>query len=170
MPAGELQPGDPVRRADGRVGVVESITTEAQPQPMWNLTVEGAHTYFVGAGEWLVHNSCPARVPDFADTRRAFEHYSKHVKGIEIRPRGQYKLKVGGADMPEFTGFAEYRAAARQFMSGSQRGTLEGTRRDGDLVRFDPATGQFGLRSPRGVIRTFFRPDDGIQYFYDQFR
>ena len=26
---------------------------------MYNLTVEGAHTYFVGHGQWLVYNMCP---------------------------------------------------------------------------------------------------------------
>lgn len=30
-----------------------------KPQRMYNLTVEGAHTFFVGDGGWLVHN-CPA--------------------------------------------------------------------------------------------------------------
>ena len=28
------------------------------PRPVYNLTVEGAHTYFVGGGQWLMHNSC----------------------------------------------------------------------------------------------------------------
>jgi hypothetical protein len=25
---------------------------------MWDLTVETAHTFFVGTGQWLVHNTC----------------------------------------------------------------------------------------------------------------
>ncbi|NIT56775.1 MAG: hypothetical protein GWN00_11245, partial [Aliifodinibius sp.] len=30
----------------------------AGPQALYNLTVAEAHTYFVGAGQWLVHNGC----------------------------------------------------------------------------------------------------------------
>ena len=30
---------------------------EQQPQPMYNLTVEEAHSFFVGDGDWLVHNA-----------------------------------------------------------------------------------------------------------------
>jgi hypothetical protein len=58
IPAGQLQVGDLVRRADGRYGMVEAITFVYQPQPMYNLTVAAAHTYFVGDGQWLVHNVC----------------------------------------------------------------------------------------------------------------
>jgi hypothetical protein len=38
---------------------VEAITIVTQPQRMYNFTVAAAHTYFVGDGQWLVHNSCP---------------------------------------------------------------------------------------------------------------
>jgi hypothetical protein len=54
--AGELQVGDWVRDANGSYGMVEAITFVYQPQPMYNLTVDVAHTYFVGDGQWLVHN------------------------------------------------------------------------------------------------------------------
>ncbi|MEM7345220.1 MAG: polymorphic toxin-type HINT domain-containing protein, partial [Chloroflexota bacterium] len=55
--AGELESGDLVYDADGRTGVVEGVEFIEQPQMMYNLTVAEAHTYFVGDGEWLVHNS-----------------------------------------------------------------------------------------------------------------
>ena len=32
-----------------------------QPQVMYNLTVAEAHTFFVGDGQWLVHNHCGLR-------------------------------------------------------------------------------------------------------------
>jgi hypothetical protein len=35
---------------------VEAITIVTQPQRMYNFTVAAAHTYFVGDGQWLVHN------------------------------------------------------------------------------------------------------------------
>ncbi len=57
LPAGELLPGDSVRSARG-TGAVEAIESVAQPQLMYNLTVSEAHTFFVGDGQWLVHNAC----------------------------------------------------------------------------------------------------------------
>ena len=57
VPAGQLHPGDLVRRADGTYGMVEATTFVYQPQPMYNLTVAAVHTYFVGDGQWLVHNA-----------------------------------------------------------------------------------------------------------------
>lgn len=58
VPAGELKVGDEVRQADGSTGVVESIEWIAEDQTMYNFTVDVAHTYFVGTGQWLVHNAC----------------------------------------------------------------------------------------------------------------
>jgi hypothetical protein len=42
---------------------VEAIEFVAQPQTMYNFTVATAHTYFVGEGQWLVHNICTKDVP-----------------------------------------------------------------------------------------------------------
>lgn len=117
-----------------------------------------------GAGTDLV------RAADFADDAAAFGHYSKHVKGIELRPNGGYRLKPGGADLPEFGSFAEYRNAARSFLSpDAPPGVLQGYRGT-DLVRLDPKTGYFGVRAQNGNIRRFFRPDgDPVAYFWSQF-
>lgn len=49
--------GDEIRALDWTVGEVESIYTLNQPQLMYNLTVDTAHTFFVGEEQWLVHNS-----------------------------------------------------------------------------------------------------------------
>lgn len=54
--AGELRVGDRVVRADGIAGTVEATTSIHAPQVMYNLTVGAAHTFFVGHGDWLVHN------------------------------------------------------------------------------------------------------------------
>jgi hypothetical protein len=58
LAARELEPGMWVRQANGGYGQVQSMVVVEQPQPMYNLTVETAHTYFVGHQRWLVHNSC----------------------------------------------------------------------------------------------------------------
>ena len=39
-------------------GVVTSVEVEPFDGTLWNLTVEGAHTFFVSPGAWLVHNGC----------------------------------------------------------------------------------------------------------------
>lgn len=85
------------------------------------------------------------------------------------------KAKPGGPDTPEFGSVREYVAAARAFHSGAPgEGVLEGVRKNGDVVRFDPKTGYFGIRTQSGVIRTFFRPEGDatarMGYFRDQFK
>ena len=57
--AGDLWVGAPIRHADGTISTVQGIRLETRPQVMYNLTVAGAHTFFVGAQQVLVHNSCP---------------------------------------------------------------------------------------------------------------
>lgn len=54
--AGDLWVGAKVVRANGQLGQVESINVETTPQLMYDLTVDVAHTYFVGRHQWLVHN------------------------------------------------------------------------------------------------------------------
>ena len=52
----DLKDGYHIRRADGSYGVVEAVSATILNQPMFNLTVDTAHTFFVGEGQWLVHN------------------------------------------------------------------------------------------------------------------
>lgn len=55
--AGDLQIGSLVMRADGSYGAVQTLEVKERPQLMYDLTVDTAHTFFVGEGEWLVHNT-----------------------------------------------------------------------------------------------------------------
>jgi hypothetical protein len=55
--AADLEVGNAIRQADGTYGSIEAIVLDHQPQVMYNLTVDTAHTFFVGAGQWLVHNA-----------------------------------------------------------------------------------------------------------------
>jgi hypothetical protein len=60
LPAGELSVGMHIRKANGEYGVVQAVEVVQRQQPMYNLTVAGAHTFFVGQQRWLVHhNTCP---------------------------------------------------------------------------------------------------------------
>jgi len=56
--AGDLKVGDHVLHVDGGSGAVQNIVTLHIPTEMFDLTVENAHTFFIGEGQWLVHN-CP---------------------------------------------------------------------------------------------------------------
>ena len=51
---------------------------------MYDLTVEEAHTFAVGDGEWVVHNECDARgyyrIPESSDF---------HQRALELRKRYQ---------------------------------------------------------------------------------
>ncbi|GAB4578180.1 MAG: hypothetical protein Fur0022_09140 [Anaerolineales bacterium] len=56
--ASDLNLGETVFSAAGEIGMVRDLEYVYSVQPMFNLTVAEAHTYFVGEGQWLVHNSC----------------------------------------------------------------------------------------------------------------
>jgi hypothetical protein len=58
--AAELRLGDHVPSASGGSGLVTSITWDHAPAQMYDLTVDVAHTFFVGDAGWLVHNCGPS--------------------------------------------------------------------------------------------------------------
>jgi RHS repeat-associated protein len=63
IPAGNLWIGAHILRSDGLSGIIEKISLKHSEQKMFNLTVDQAHTFFVGDGKWLVHNTCPIKLP-----------------------------------------------------------------------------------------------------------
>lgn len=102
----------------------------------------------------------------FGNKWLALIQYAKHAKGVVILKGAKIVAKEGGADMPEFAGnFSGYVNAAERFTSGpAARGVREFVRRDGSVVRYSEKTGYIGIKSGN-TIRTFFRPDDGIDYY-----
>jgi len=57
----ELYIGEHLRSSDGSTPVVESLTACSEPEPVYNIEVEGDHCYLVGQQGLLVHNtSAPA--------------------------------------------------------------------------------------------------------------
>ncbi len=58
VPAGELRVGENLRTVNGSRTYVQSIRPRGPPEDVYNLEVEGAHTYHVGTTGVLVHNSC----------------------------------------------------------------------------------------------------------------
>ena len=61
------------------------------------------------------------------------------------------------------TSATQYEAMADGFLTGRrQSGVLERVRPNGDVVRFNPATNEFGVVSGDGTIRTYYKPDPAV--------
>jgi pyocin large subunit-like protein len=87
----------------------------------------------------------------FADQRRLDEHFEKH-----------------GAEFGRITKQDYLRQA--QLLRDARVGgpVLEAVRRDGVVTRYDQQTGAFIAFNANGVIRTFFKPNDGERYWRRQ--
>lgn len=67
-------------------------------------------------------------------------------------------FKLHGADFGAATP-AAYEAMADGFLGGPKSTTtLECIRPQGDILRYNPATEEFGVLAPNGEIRTYFKP------------
>ncbi len=87
----------------------------------------------------------------FADARRLDEHYQKH-----------------GAEFGRLTKH-DYLHQAQLLRDTAVGGpVLETVRRDGVVTRFDRQTGAFIAFNANGIIRTFFKPNDGERYYRRQ--
>ena len=87
----------------------------------------------------------------FADARRLDQHFEKH-----------------GGEFGRITK-QDYLRQAQLLRDAKVSGPiLETVRRDGVTTRFDRQTGAFIAFNPNGVIRTFFKPNDGERYFRRQ--
>jgi hypothetical protein len=73
----------------------------------------------------------------------------------------------------------EYEDLADEFLGGRRRdSTLECKRtRNGDVIRYDTATREFGIVSHDGIIKTYFKPNPAIhgeptnlEYFHKECR
>ena len=87
----------------------------------------------------------------FANSQRLDEHYEKH--GVEfgrITKQDYLRLALTLRDAP------------------AGGAILETIRHDGVRTRFDRQTGTFLAFNPNGVIRTFFKPNDGERYYRRQ--
>jgi hypothetical protein len=93
LPADALQIGDEIRTADWGTGTVESIVFIEKTQLMYNFTVATAHTYFVGDGQWLVHNSCWPMPSTIKNNREFGELIGWGIDGVEGKSGGEWALE-----------------------------------------------------------------------------
>jgi filamentous hemagglutinin len=83
----------------------------------------------------------------FADSNECSDHFRRHGSDFGAKTSG------------------EYEALAEAFLKGKSSSTgLEYTRSQGDVVRFDPATDEFGVLGADGYIRTYFKPVPGVTH------
>lgn len=93
----------------------------------------------------------------FASQRHLEQHYDKHV--------------VRGREFGSITR-EEYEARAVRLRDAAADGKVvhEHVRENGDRVKFDKSTGEFGVYREDGVVRTLFKPKRGWSYFLKQTR
>ena len=89
----------------------------------------------------------------FASQQKLRDHYQKHGREFGSISRDEY-----------------LRRAQELRDKGAGGDVLETVRPDGVVSRFDQSTGSFIAFNRDGVIRTFFRPNDGAAYFWRQSR
>lgn len=101
--AGELRVGDAIRKVDGTSGVVSQVDVTADTQVMYNFTVESAHTYVVGDGQWVVHNTvCRLNIGDIHFTQAKYSTSGRidDVRRYYVADNVRWLLENPGLDLP----------------------------------------------------------------------
>ena len=106
-----------------------------------------------GGRNGLPQSYYPPGVKGFANNKLFKAHYKKHVvKGNEW-----------GYQISE----SAYLKRAQSLLGGNKgQGVLQYHRGNGDLVRFNTRTGEYGIATGDGTIRTLFRPQPNIDRGY----
>lgn len=128
--SGDLWIGAQILRSDGLTGDIEKIAKIHSNKVMLNLAVDQAHTFFVGDGKWLVHNTCSPR-------------------GALAASQAQERVGVSGTGNPTMATIADGSITTHSGWS-SRSGYVQGTRQAFELAdeigfkfsphRFDPAS------------------------------
>src|SRR5262249_54413329 len=106
-------------------------TTTAAAAPSLSATVNTAVAAAAVINAASGHFSCDANLQD---------HFARHG--------GDFGAKTA----------TEYEQQAARFLNGPlQKGVLQTVRPNGDIVRFNPATNEFGVAASNGIIRTYFK-------------
>jgi pyocin large subunit-like protein len=101
-------------------------------------------------------------------TRPAPAPVRPHGPGFKSQDRLEEHFRKHGAEFGRIT-LQDYLARAQQLRDVPAGGdVLELRRGDGVVCRFDRASGAFLAFESDGVIRTFFKPRDGENYFRRQ--
>ncbi len=96
----ELRVGDEIRQANWAIGEVESIFFTVHPQRMYNFSVSIAHTYFIGDGQWLVHNAGPCERVVNSNMWHASGRGAERA-GYGSRKEAREALRIFGRDLEQ---------------------------------------------------------------------
>ncbi|QIS15365.1 RHS repeat-associated core domain-containing protein [Nocardia arthritidis] len=77
-----------------------------------------------------------------SNVENAFQHWKKH-----------------GSEFPEITNSKQYVEKATSFLNNPGTDVLSKVRPNGDIVRFNPLTNEFGVVTRDGVPRTYYKPN-----------
>ena len=61
-----------------------------------------------------------------------------------------------------------YLQSANEFITSNSSDILTKSENDGDMIYYCASTNEFLVLSQDGYIRTYFKPDDGIEYYNRQ--
>jgi hypothetical protein len=90
--AGELEVGDHIWSISGEWGRVEAVSVSHDPQLMYNLTVDDAHTFFVGEQAWLVHNPCTPKI--YTDSKGNTFNFDEHPDRLTMPNGDEIELPI----------------------------------------------------------------------------
>lgn len=92
--------------------------------------------------------------PNFSSQQQLDSHYEKHV--VQQKEFGTISKQ-------------EYLKRAQQLVKSSPGGNiLVKTRSNGDRLFYHKQTNEFAVLTEKGVIKTFFKPKDGVEYYNRQ--
>ena len=101
--------------------------------------------------------------------KRATPSKKKSIPETRVAKKMDAHWKKHKNEFPEFKNAEEYARAAKEFIEKPPPGTRTFTRRgDGATLRYDPKTNTFGIKHKDGEIGTFFRPQNGEDYWSRQ--
>jgi hypothetical protein len=165
LPVGQMKLGMHVAEADGQMGVITVWKVVPGVKTMYNLEIARDHTFTVGAGQWIVHNSC---LPD---------SFVNNTDELPQSPTFRYPgyLKGHFTDHGSEVGASteeEYLSKAQSFLGGAPKdGVAQGV--NGNLYyRYNINTGEYGIVNTRGTIVTYYNISnkaDPWGYFRKQF-
>jgi len=144
VPAAVLEIDSQVQRANGTTGLVAAIEFINDSQLMYNLTVVAAHTFFVGDGQWLVHNTCGGKVAN------------GHAYNLHVIDRGEFPEINNRQEFADLIDDIIQRPDENKALTGGRHAYWK----DDTVVITNP-------RDPDGG--TAFRPTRGKAY-YDNLR
>ena len=90
------------------------------------------------------------------------------TKKFDSVPNAYNHWKKHGKEFPELQNAKQHVDATHSFVTSPPAGTLTKTRTNGDTLYYNPATNTFATKDAKGVPRTMFKPEKGMEYWNKQ--